>query len=675
MRAQAVREISRSSKSILIALPLFLAGCDAAETQTQPSAAQTPKAAERAVVSLQLGPGDNAALGRNDASLPLTKAQRDLILARAHTGDGIAFQLLTTHELELGEDARSEINRWYAAGNWAAKLPTLIFEGRESRFDQAQRIAREIRRGSIAGSIQGGPVVGCEAGGAHPLCRWAAGASEAELENNWRDLLAKEPDPRIRDVFAVHDCDSSLVDLTLKYRLDDPNGTACKRWLVEGFEKRDDRFDDYAMRALFLARRIDSLGIKEEQRNWLSEMLTEDERKAVDVAVACDTHYEDFDCQHALYGLKAAYPFINAFLRSDDSCQSVDRVLEALFERAEYNGVAIYRAGACLLSGRGTIRDRRRGLALLRYGALRGAFGGPAAYARALLEPPYAEVQRAYFWALLADDEKLTAAIAAKLAPSTADAIEEAARKWAGQRGNRWTAAAVDYLGIARVDELPTAEAESSAPDGSSSGTAFVAAPRIVATAAHVVAGCSRASTAWGEATLIQADESTDLALLRVDITPEALPLRVKRPAMGEQIVVLGYPIQGLGAVGLNASTGVVSALTGPRGMSRMIQITAQVQPGSSGGPVLDGAGQVVGVVVSTLEAEAAYRQTGALPQNVNFAVRAAALQEALDAAGIAVADGGSADRTEALSAEALVAQARSSVSQIRCSPDAPADR
>ncbi len=53
-----------------------------------------------------------------------------------------------------------------------------------------------------------------------------------------------------------------------------------------------------------------------------------------------------------------------------------------------------------------------------------------------------------------------------------------------------------------------------------------------------------------------------------------------------------------------------------------MIQIAAPVQPGNSGGPVLDGAGNVVGVVVARLDALRLAQRTGRLPQNVNFAGR-----------------------------------------------------
>ena len=82
-------------------------------------------------------------------------------------------------------------------------------------------------------------------------------------------------------------------------------------------------------------------------------------------------------------------------------------------------------------------------------------------------------------------------------------------------------------------------------------------------------------------------------------------------------------------------STGAVSALAGPGDDRRFIQITAPVQPGNSGGPVLDAAGNVVGVVVAKLDAVEIARSTGDIPQNVNFAVSAGIARAFLDVGGV----------------------------------------
>jgi len=89
--------------------------------------------------------------------------------------------------------------------------------------------------------------------------------------------------------------------------------------------------------------------------------------------------------------------------------------------------------------------------------------------------------------------------------------------------------------------------------------------------------------------------------------------------------VVAGYPLRGVLASGANVAAGNVAVLAGPGDDRRLIQITALVQPGNSGGPVLDSSGNAVGVVVSKLDAIAMAQATGDIPQNVNFAVSAGA--------------------------------------------------
>ena len=133
-------------------------------------------------------------------------------------------------------------------------------------------------------------------------------------------------------------------------------------------------------------------------------------------------------------------------------------------------------------------------------------------------------------------------------------------------------------------------------------------------------------------------DEPSDLALLQAPAgTARAVATfrqgRGIRPAAS--VVVVGYPLRGLLASEANVSTGAVSALAGPGDDRRLIQITAPVQPGNSGGPVLDAAGNVVGVVVAKLDAIRVARSTGDIPQNVNFAVSAGTARAFLDGEGV----------------------------------------
>lgn len=163
-----------------------------------------------------------------------------------------------------------------------------------------------------------------------------------------------------------------------------------------------------------------------------------------------------------------------------------------------------------------------------------------------------------------------------------------------------------------------------------SSGTGFLVAGGRLLTNNHVVDDCGRvvARNAAGRrvsARVDAKDERRDLALLTVpaDFGP-ALPFRDAPPIRrGEAVVTYGFPLSGLLSSGPTLTTGDVSALAGLKDNPNNLQISAPVQPGNSGGPLLDSQANVVGVVVSKLNAaRVAQLAGGDIPQNVNFAVK-----------------------------------------------------
>ncbi len=169
-----------------------------------------------------------------------------------------------------------------------------------------------------------------------------------------------------------------------------------------------------------------------------------------------------------------------------------------------------------------------------------------------------------------------------------------------------------------------------------SSGTAFAVAPGMLVTNHHVIEGCSAIEVVAADgrrtASLVSSEPSIDLALLRVfGLKGSTASLRNPRAVrLGETITVFGFPLSGALSSGGNFTTGVVSALQGLRNDANEIQITAPVQPGNSGGPVMDASGAIVGVVVSKLDAVRVLRAIGDIPQNVNFAVSLDVLAEFL---------------------------------------------
>ena len=186
------------------------------------------------------------------------------------------------------------------------------------------------------------------------------------------------------------------------------------------------------------------------------------------------------------------------------------------------------------------------------------------------------------------------------------------------------------------------------------SGSGFVVAPGRVLTNAHVVRGCRAllARNAEGRRArsgVVRADPRVDLALVDVPAAfGPALAFRDAPPVQrGEAVVTYGFPLTGLLSSGPTLTTGSVSALTGLRDTPLHYTISAPVQPGNSGGPLLDAQGNVIGVVVAKLNAAAVARALGGdIPQNVNFAIKGEAALAFLRAAGVepALADSGGAE-------------------------------
>lgn len=157
-----------------------------------------------------------------------------------------------------------------------------------------------------------------------------------------------------------------------------------------------------------------------------------------------------------------------------------------------------------------------------------------------------------------------------------------------------------------------------------SSGSGFYIAPTMLVTAAHVVEGCGAVAMVDGTPLdIVAADSSLDLAVLS-GATDAGVWLRLSAlevPKLGEAVTALGYPYYTSLDQGLTVTSGNVSALRGIDGSSNRVMITAPVQPGNSGGPLLNKKGAVIGVVVSRVDDMAILEETGSLPQNMNFAV------------------------------------------------------
>ena len=216
------------------------------------------------------------------------------------------------------------------------------------------------------------------------------------------------------------------------------------------------------------------------------------------------------------------------------------------------------------------------------------------------------------------------------------------------------------------------ASAASPAPrslEKTSTGSGFyVSGQGHVLTNEHVVNGCREVRIPpAASVTIVARDGASDLALLKSPAGKVGAIARFRqgrgiRP--GDDIVVVGYPLRGLLASEMNVTTGNVSALAGLGDDRRFFQITAPVQPGNSGGPVLDTAGNAVGVVIGKLNAIRIARATGDIPQNVNFAISAGTARAFLDAQSVSYE---TAPSIEGLKPADVAAKARRFTVPVEC--------
>ncbi|MFM9845637.1 MAG: S1C family serine protease [Hyphomicrobiaceae bacterium] len=193
------------------------------------------------------------------------------------------------------------------------------------------------------------------------------------------------------------------------------------------------------------------------------------------------------------------------------------------------------------------------------------------------------------------------------------------------------------------------------------SGTGFfITHDGRILTNAHVVRGCSKIvaglpGSSMETVRLAATDANNDLALLVSNIRPEYVPSLKTSIRTGEAIAVYGFPLAGFLPSTGNFTLGNVTATAGMNDDTRALQVSAPVQNGNSGGPVLDYAGNAVGVI---------YGKINAL-QNVNFAIKAAVAINFLQAHSVQIS---SSTATPILSPADLADRAKTFTVFIICS-------
>lgn len=174
----------------------------------------------------------------------------------------------------------------------------------------------------------------------------------------------------------------------------------------------------------------------------------------------------------------------------------------------------------------------------------------------------------------------------------------------------------------------PPREEENKIPRIKGTGTGFAVNKRgNLVTNNHVIAGCD---TVWVasdgrvyRAFVVAKDPINDLAVISASDLPlrKVARFRSNGPRLGEDLMAAGFPFSTLLGTSLKTTFGNVSSVVGANNVAEF-QLSASIQPGNSGGPIVDQSGVVIGVVRSKLNDEYMLESRGQIAQLINFGIR-----------------------------------------------------
>ena len=181
----------------------------------------------------------------------------------------------------------------------------------------------------------------------------------------------------------------------------------------------------------------------------------------------------------------------------------------------------------------------------------------------------------------------------------------------------------------AKPKKVEVVKAENLNPDliaiGSGSGF-FINNQGYALTNNHVVEICEQmVATLDGRQILfrvIATDKVNDIAIIAMDnTTRNFLKINEEGAKLGENVIAVGYPLSGQLSDSVKITRGVVSSLSGIENNTGQIQIDAALQPGNSGGPIINEQGELVGIASAGLNKLLMAKKEKYIPENVNFAV------------------------------------------------------
>ena len=219
---------------------------------------------------------------------------------------------------------------------------------------------------------------------------------------------------------------------------------------------------------------------------------------------------------------------------------------------------------------------------------------------------------------------------------AAAQGYEEAKR----ELGNRREAGAIQEVSVEKQTGTNFRETKAYADRSSVSvGTAWPIAAGYAVTNHHVING-KRSVTLVNRdgseitAHVIASDQTHDIAFLRVSdpgLLPPALPFSRSRATLGTSVFTIGYPRIDVMGKTPKLSQGIISGVNGLRDDPTSYQISVPIQPGNSGGPLLNMRGEVVGMITAMLGSVQSEDGTAQPIPNINYALKVDVIKRFLD--------------------------------------------
>ena len=297
------------------------------------------------------------------------------------------------------------------------------------------------------------------------------------------------------------------------------------------------------------------------------------------------------------------------------------------------NAVAQWSLGSCYANGRGVAKDEVEAVAWYRRAADQGneVAQYDLGFCCATGQGVAKDYVEGYKWLLLAAVrvESVKKSVASVEGAMSREQIAEGQKRARGFKPRKESASEGEHKSVLEPFE------RSNAPRASGTGF-FIAEDGFLITNEHVVKDATQIRLLTREGLVpvrvVKLDSANDLALLKADGRFVPLPIAASRLVkLGDTVATIGFPNIGLQGFSPKLAKGEIASLSGAQDDPRYFQISVPVQPGNSGGALVDERGNVVGVVSAKLDAAVALNTSGALPENVNYAVKSSFLLSFLE--------------------------------------------